>query len=182
MTCIVGIEHKGYVYMGGDRCSSNESIKVSVDRSKVFINKDVIIGFTDSFRFGDILQYHYFPAKRPKKFSDDEYLYLILVEQLRELLKEKGYTTVSENNESGGNCLIGYKGKLYEVQHDFSLNRTVHGFNAIGSGTDVALGSLYTTSLITPTMDPEQQLLTALTAAEEFCPGVRRPFDILKVK
>lgn len=180
MTCIVGVEHKGFVYMGGDRCGSNSSLKVTVDRSKVFLNKDVLIGFTDSFRFGDILQFHYVPAKRPKKFSDEEYVYLIMIEQIRDLLKDKGYATVADNAESGGNCLIGYRGKLYELQDDFSLNRTMNGFNAVGSGADIALGSLYTTGL--EGWEPEKRIITALEAAEEFCPGVRRPFDVVRKK
>lgn len=178
MTCIVGIEYNGKVFLGGDRCSSNEHIKTIVDRPKVFHNGPILVGYTDSFRIGDLLQYHLSPAKRPKILSDEEYVYMVLVEQIRELMKDKGFSMVSENAETGGNCLIGYKGKLYELQSDFSLNRTLSGYNAIGSGADYALGSLFATS----DLSPEDRIFTALSAAANFSPGVSPPFDIIESK
>ena len=78
----------------------------------------------------------------------------------------------SGKNE-GGNFLVGYKGRLYEVQDDFSvLNSPVEGM-AVGSGEQSARGSLYTTR---GEWDAHRRILQALEAAENVAVGVKGPF------
>lgn len=63
MTCIVGVTHKGRVYMGGDSAGvSGLDLTVRKDQ-KVFRNGEFAIGFTSSFRMGQILQYVFFPPE-----------------------------------------------------------------------------------------------------------------------
>ena len=58
MTCIVGIlEENGDIYMGGDSAgASGNTLKIRADE-KVFINENYIMGFTSSFRMGQLLRY-----------------------------------------------------------------------------------------------------------------------------
>ena len=91
------------------------------DRSdkKVFIVDKMIYGFSPSFRMGQILQYSFKRPKHPQGKSDYEYLCTIWIDKLREILKEKGFTHIKENEETGGQFLVGYKGNLYEIDTDF---------------------------------------------------------------
>lgn len=57
MTCIIGLENKGKVYMGADSASSNGySINVS-GNPKLFRSGPFLIGFTSSWRMGQLLQH-----------------------------------------------------------------------------------------------------------------------------
>lgn len=178
MTCIVGVEHNGKVYMGGDRCGSSSWSQMSVDRPKVFINKKLIIGYTTSFRFGDILEFGFTPPPHKKGTSDIQYMYTV-ANAIRKVLKDEGFASNTAGSESGGNCLIGYKGKLYELQPEYSLLRAECGFNAVGSGEYVALGAMHALQEVYP--EPNMRIELALKAAQAYCPGVRAPFDILSI-
>jgi len=176
MTCVVGLEHHGRVFMGGDRCSSNDVTKTKTAKPKIFKKGPFLIGFSGSFRYADIIQYNVEFPKKSKKMSEEEYLFTVIVEQIRETLSDKGMNL--DEDKFTDNALIAYKGKLYELQCDLSLVRNVHGFNAIGNGKEVALGSFYSTIHL----PPEERVEMALRAAAEFSQGVSEPFDILVSK
>ena len=58
MTCIVGLIDGRRVWMGGDSAGvSGLDITVRAD-AKVFRNGDFLIGFTSSFRMGQLLAFH----------------------------------------------------------------------------------------------------------------------------
>lgn len=178
MTCIVGIEYNNKVYMGGDRCSSNATIKMIYSSPKIFIKDKFLFGFAGSFRFSNILQHNVKFHKQKEKQSDQEYLYTIS-DVIRETLKDHEIETTEELNSNV--ALIGYKGKLYELQTDFAIIHNMHNYNAIGTGSEIALGSLFTTDQILKS-DPEERINIALKAATTFCVGVSGPFDQLKLK
>ena len=57
MTCIVGLVHEGVVYIGGDSAGvGGMSLTVRADE-KVFQNGEFLMGFTTSFRMGQLLRY-----------------------------------------------------------------------------------------------------------------------------
>lgn len=61
MTCIVGLVDKGSIYMGGDSAGvAGLSVTTRADE-KVFLNGPFIMGFTTSFRMGQILRYKFVP-------------------------------------------------------------------------------------------------------------------------
>ena len=59
MTCIVGLEHDGYVYIGGDSGAGGGYDYSSATRTdeKVFRNANFIAVFTTSFRMGQLIRY-----------------------------------------------------------------------------------------------------------------------------
>ncbi|TFH10740.1 MAG: hypothetical protein E4H14_01995, partial [Candidatus Thorarchaeota archaeon] len=80
MTCIVGIEHEGKVYLGGDRLRGGSSQKSLLDQPKLFIkDNSMIFGYSTSFRFGNLLQYSLTLPKRTKSVSDEHFLYVDLI-------------------------------------------------------------------------------------------------------
>lgn len=170
MTCIVGIAHEGKVYMGADSCGSSYSWQ-QVGNPKVFHVGEFLIGCTTSFRMIDLLRFELKVDQSIWGQSDDDYLRTTFIRAVRALFKEHGF-----GRDDGGNFLVGFRGKLYEVQNDFSvLNSPIEGMS-VGSGGVAARGSLYTTK---GTRTPQERVQVALEAAEAIIPSVRGPFVIL---
>ena len=171
MTCIVGIEHEGKVYMGGDSAAvAGWDMRIETG-PKVFHLGEFLIGYTSSFRMGQLLQYH-LSVKPQEKESNRAYMILVFAEAVRELLKSHGYARIENNEEEGGIFLVGYRGELYKVDCNFAVLRSADGFDAVGCGASYARGAL-------KALDweyPQQALETALEVAAHFSAGVRGPF------
>jgi ATP-dependent protease HslVU (ClpYQ) peptidase subunit len=179
MTCIVGYKSMGRVYIGGDSAGvAGYSITTRKD-PKVFMNGELAFGFTSSFRFGQILQYELSPPKHHPDTSTMKYMVSQLVPAIRQALKEHGYMYVKESNESGGACLIGYRGQLFLMDSDFQIGESVDDFDAVGCGIDLALGAMHAIKKIDPEMSPEGAIELALQAAETYSAGVKGPFRIV---
>jgi ATP-dependent protease HslVU (ClpYQ) peptidase subunit len=168
MTCIVGIENNGVVHLGGDIQGTGGNNKIVHTQPKVFNRKGVLFGFTTSYRFGQILE-HSLPTPVVPEDQDDVYRWLItvLIPDIRKALRDEGY-------EGGGNCLIGVRGQLWELQNDFSVLRSVRGYAAVGSGYEYAMGSL-TTSVaagLSSTQDYIGAVKRAISVAGTFSPSV----------
>lgn len=181
MTCIVGVEHKGKVYIGGDSAGvSGYSISIRDDK-KVHVIDEFAFGFTSSFRMGQLLAYDFTPPKHPKKKGDMHYLVSDFVTALRALYKKGGFLHKHNEQETGGTFLLGYRGKLYTVDSDFQVARTVDGYDSCGCGSDIALGALHSLTRQSPTLKPEDVLKGALEGAAYHSAGVASPFHIVSV-
>ena len=180
MTCIVGIlEENGDIYMGGDSAGSDgNSLSIRADE-KVFINEDYIMGFTGSFRMGQLLRYSF----KPPKFYGDTDLYSFMVNEfineVRKCLKKGGFAEKKDEVEKGGLFLVGYKSKLFVVERDYQVGEMIDNFISIGSGSNVALGSLYSTKDLN--IKSEDRINLALKSAEHFTVYVRKPFKIIQL-
>jgi len=167
MTCIVGIEHEGTVYIAGDSAGVDGcGIRTVRADEKVFVVGGIVYGFTTSFRMGQILRYSFVPPQRNDK-GDMAYLATDFVQEARRCFKEHGY-------EQGGTFLIGYRGHLYRVDEDYQVGRSVDDFQACGAGYEVALGSLFS-SVGEPPID---RCKLALAASAHFVTSVHGPFNI----
>lgn len=180
MTCIVGIEHEGKVYLGGDSAGVAGSHITMREDTKVFVNGPMIFGFTSSFRMGQIIQYSLSIPAQPKGQSDFAYLCTTFIEALYTTLELKGYGCLSGGRKQGGQFLLGYKGKLYIIDSDYQVARHKDKHAAVGSGCYFALGSLYTTSAST-SLRPEARVAYALDAASHYSTEVSRPYSILSL-
>lgn len=178
MTCVAGLVHEGSVYMGADSAGvGGYDLTVRADQ-KVFINDGFLIGFTSSFRMGQLLRYSFKPPKyRPEEKDLYEFMVTDFVDAVRACLKAGGYAQIDKGEESGGHFLVGYLGRLFSVQGDYQVGESVNAYNACGCGESFALGSLFATVGETPS----ERILIALRAAEEFSAGVRGPFHVLRI-
>lgn len=172
MTCIVALKEAGEIYMAADSAGTNGFSLVVRKDPKIYMVDDLIIGFTSSFRMGQLLGYHFKKPEHETEISDLIYINTIFVEAVRNLFKEFGYSKIENNNESGGSFLVGYRGEIYRVSSDFHIGQSYEDFSAIGCGEDIALGSLNSTKTI-PAIN---RLELALEASEKFSAGVRGPF------
>jgi len=177
MTCIVGLVHDGVVYMGGDSAGvTGYDIATRADE-KVFTNGDFIMGFTTSFRMGQILRYSFDPPEQSVKKDDMKYLVTDFIDNVRNAFSDAGFLSKDDGVEEGGTFLFGYKGSLYQVDSDFQIGRPLDKFAAIGCGGQIAMGAMYASK---NNPDPITRITQALEAAEAFSAGVRRPFIVLK--
>jgi len=179
MTCIVGLEREGAVYMGCDSASVGGYYDMSTETGpKVFHTGKFLIGFTSSWRMGQILQYQLSVREQGRAEDNRAYMILAFAEAIRELMKSHGYAHVEYNEERGGCFLVGYRGELYKVQENYAVLRRTDGFNAIGCADAYALGAL---SVLDKT-NPREALEAALNAAAYFSAGVRGPFHIEELR
>jgi hypothetical protein len=174
MTCIVGLIDKGTIYMGGDSAGvGGYSLMIRAD-SKVFRNGDFIMGFTSSFRMGDLLRYKFSPPLHDPKMDVRAYMATAFVDAVRQCFKDGGYAQKDKDQEAGGMFLVGYKGRLFYIGEDYQVGESLCGYDAVGCGLDIARGALFATQ----GRDPEERIMTALRAAEMFSAGVRGPFHL----
>jgi len=175
MTCIVGIAKNDTVYIGADSSSSVGNTMRTSLLPKVFEVGDFLIGYTWSFRMGQILQHHLTVPRQKDGVSDDAYMVKVFAENVRSLFKEHGISKIENNLESSGEFLVGYHGTIYCVCSDFQVNHYAENYAACGSGEDYALGSLGSTEKM---RDVDHRIELALTVAARFSPNVRGPFMV----
>ena len=134
------------------------------------------MGFTTSFRMGQLLRYRLNPPRRHPADDINQYMVVDFINAVRECLKAGGWASKKEETERGGTFLVGYSGQLFTIDSDYQVGQPKDGFAAVGFGEDVALGALFATQ---GQDDPRERVLTALRAAERFSAGVRGPFHVL---
>lgn len=176
MTCIVAIAHDGHVTMGGDSAGVSGYDLQLLAEPKIFRNRGLLIGYTTSFRMGQLLQYEMTPPLRDPADDDMAYIVRRLIPVIRTLLSEHGFASKYNNVEQGGSFLLGYRGGVYGIHSDYQVARTRDGFDAVGSGTQVALGAMHATAEMG--LDPARRIALALAAAERFTATVRGPFEL----
>lgn len=161
--------------MGGDSAGVDGYHLVTRKDTKVFRVGDFTLGFTTSFRMGQLLAHAFNP---PKRHTDqDVYAYMVttFIDGLRDCLKAGGWAKRDSEREVGGTFLVGYEGRLFQIEGDYQVGEPLSGYAACGCGCEVALGALYATG----NMKPRDRVKVALQAAEAFSAGVRGPFNII---
>lgn len=179
MTCIVGIEHDGAVWMGGDSsCNDAESDSIMVQREpKVFSRGPYLIGFSGSFRVGAILRYIADLPPVPKTGVER----MMITEFSSELRRCFKAESMSEDEDwSDWHALVGIRGHLFCVESDFHVWRHREKYSSIGSGSMVALGALH--AMAHEDLTPTQKIEVALEASAKYVASVRGPWTISTTK
>lgn len=175
MTCIVALAHKGKVYMGGDSAGvSGMSLHLRKD-PKVFVRGPLVMGYTSSFRMGQVLRFSREIPEAPH--ADDLYRWMCttFIDGCRKAMKDGGYLTVNNSLESGGTFLVGVRGRIFHVDSDFQVGEWSTPFCSVGCGDDLAVSAMAVSK-----GTPEHRIKTSLQVAEQFSAGVRAPFVIVK--
>jgi len=166
--------------MGGDSAGvGSYNIRTHKD-PKVFMRPPFIIGFTTSFRMGQLLMSDERFSIREQKKLESEYDYIVsaFIPAIQKLFEEGGFLKRSNEVKSGGTFILGYKDHLFTIDNDFQVAEFEEDYTACGCGEDYALGSLFSSSN-DKIVDKIEQ---ALKTAEYFSSGVRRPFKIIEMK
>ena len=177
MTCIVALEHDKKVFMGGDSAAAAGWDMRLVTTPKVFRKGDLVVGYTWSFRMGQIIQY----ASSLPELSEHPSNYAYLVEKfvpfIRKTFSEAGWLKTENARDEGGQFLIGIRGEVFSIETDFSVLRNIDGFSAIGCGAAYALGALQIMNLHGEIAgNPMLAVSQALEVGAYFSNGVSGPF------
>ena len=172
-TCIIAIKDGNKIIIAGDSAGVNNNWDIVTRKDpKVFSNGEFVIGYTSSFRMGQLLRFAFVPPKIKEHQDEYEYMCTSFIDAVRETFKNKGYSKIDNNVESGGFFIAGFRGCIYHIEGDFQVGEPSYNYFATGCGANYALGSLYSTV----EMDIDTRIKKALDAAAEFSAGVRAPY------
>lgn len=176
MTVIVGFLSDKKMYIGGDRFGSNGHNGKVVNRPKVFKKGSMLLGYTGSFRFGQIVEKHF---DLPEDTRKDPYDYMILdfVPAIRKVLEDNKYVKVDE--QYGAEPMICcYRGLIYKFQSGWSVLEYTD-YKAVGSGAESAEGAM--SAIIDLDLKPKDKVYRALRSASDNIVSVSDPFDIISL-
>lgn len=168
MTCIVGVETKDQAILMGDSSATDGWTMRATGLQKVFTAGHYVIGYTTSFRMGQILQYCIDYPKCNDPTLD--FMCREFIPAVRAAFKEQGYLQIESSQESGGQFLIACLGKIFKIDSDFQVNQYQDGLYAIGAGAEYALGAMYVSD------GQINRAQMGLEAAERFSTRVCGPF------
>jgi ATP-dependent protease HslVU (ClpYQ) peptidase subunit len=180
MTCIVGIEHEVGVLIGGDTIATSAWYQTTTAwyqttiSEKVFMVGPCVMGFAGSPRAAQLLRYK-LTIPDIWMHDIDRWMATVFMDEVRTVFKDNESEFGKEG--SGSSFLIGAAGRLYAVHSDYQFSRQVTNFYAIGSGREIATGSLHTTAKMN--IEPKLRAEYALEAAAAHCGSVGGPFTII---
>lgn len=191
MTCIVGIRTRDGVTLAGDSAGSSRHTQTIRSDVKTFrlacVGASVAVGICGSYRMSQVMRAHL----DVPDFSDDqdewEWSVRWLVPELRKTLAEHGAQHKEHDVTSidSGAFLLAVNDRLFHVAGDYQVGEAACGYDATGSGTEVALGALY--AELHP-VNPAEILAAdeactiatiAIKAAEAHTPWVRGPITTI---
>lgn len=175
MTCVVGLKTKDGVLIGADSQATGGHDRSFRSDPKVFRNGAMIIGYTSSFRMGQLLEYNL--TLPPREIGQDlmRYMCVPFIDAVRTALKQAGFGKIDNGVETGGTFIVGFEGELFDIRDDYQVARCVDGYTAVGSGFAYALGVLHATK----GEAPEGRVRKALEAASYFNVTVGGEISIL---
>ncbi|QDJ96383.1 hypothetical protein Xoosp13_197 [Xanthomonas phage Xoo-sp13] len=135
MTCIIAyVDKNGVGHMAGDSAGTAVSYHHRSDNvhPKIFKNGDMIIGYTSSFRMGQLLEHVFVPPSKSEGLTDYQYMIKQVVPEIRKTFVSGNF--MKEDSKDGGSYLIIYNKKLYSIQEDFAVFERPSNFDSCGSG------------------------------------------------
>lgn len=166
MTCIVGLVDNGTVYIGGDRSIGDESSILSSPVSKVGVRDQWIYGYSGTIGIGQLVEI----INLPRAEGAD---YKTIKTKIAPALAVAIDNYSREAADHDTQWLIGVNGRLYELSAaDWGVVEVQ--YTAIGAGSQIALGSLYTSIDKSPIDRVELSLEAAITLSP-MCQG---PIDV----
>lgn len=137
MTCIVAFKQDGKTWIAGDMLGSNGDTKKLIAQPKVFKNKNLFIGYTTSFRFGQVLEHAWNPPRHiAEDKSDMKYLVEDAIPSMMQCLKDSGVKEIADFG-GYGDCIIVYNQKIYHMQSDNAILE-YSDYESCGSGAVMA--------------------------------------------
>jgi hypothetical protein len=196
MTCIVGYKDKNSnIYLAGDRMAArtNRYEVYTVAHPKVFTKeynvkfscyseKDKLaIGYTTSFRFGQLMEHCLNVPDFEVGKNIITYMVNDFVPALIDLFDKNFYTKKSDAEKmNGGEMLVGMNGTLLKINSDFSVLELTTNYTSCGCGQDYALSTMYTLDKHAD-LEGEDTVKEAIRTASKFSAYVDDNIDVIKI-
>lgn len=195
MTCTLAITDGKKVILAGDSAAvGGKELRLRAD-TKVFQNGSYGIGFTTSFRMGQILRYETELPEPPPGLGSDElerFLVTEVIPVIRQSFADHGFAKsarfnspgepniTEEGQDFGGLFLLGVAGQIFEIRQDYHLARPAAPFSAVGAGAPIALGALHALQEV-PHLSLRDRANLALESAEAYSSAVRAPYHFVEL-
>lgn len=182
MTCIVAVKDNTGITIGSDSQASTRYSKASLSQSKVFQIEDLYIGVSGYFRISQIIEHCLELPKRDDFLSDIAYLVKGVTAEIRKVLSEHK-SIKQENSEDELNytyLLLVYNNNIYQVDSNLQVLSYLDNYLSIGSGSEIAKGSLHTTEQYN--IDRKTRVKLALEASAKHATGVGKPFRYINIQ
>lgn len=190
MTCIAAVVDQDKIWMGCDSFvgGSHTHLLLPADENKLFtadINviggpaEKMIFGFAGSVRSCQVVKHDLnLPVINPDdEMTDIKFLINRVVHAIKKVHKSHGVLINKDGVESCESWfLLGWRKKLYYIGEDYCVLPSSTNYLALGSGEDVAHGSLQSTEGLN--VHPGERIVQALKAAESNTNFVRSPFYV----
>ncbi len=163
MTCIAAVTANGYLTIAGDSQGSVPGTWQMYDRrdEKVFALTDWMgVGFTTSYRLGQIVRYHLPPLDEPTTLDRHAWMVSRFVPELRGALRQHGWVKAENGRDEGGTMIVSIRSDIFVIYDDFQVAQPALPFCAIGAGGDVATGYLQA-AMETPLADRSRRAARA---------------------
>lgn len=174
MTVIVGYvdKEKKEMYFGADTCIGygNFTIDKVDDKIISFPEQELVIGFAGSWYPIQLIK-HNIEIPDYEEGSD---IMSYMVKEFVPMISSIVEGTISETTALG--ILIGFKGRLFEVDEQFCVTEPSLHYHAIGSGDRHAIGCLHTMDNYVESATSQTKVDAALNCATKFILNVRPPF------
>ena len=205
MTCIVACVHDDAVWMGGDSVGSDAYAYDRADK-KVFRNGDYIIGFSGSYRLGQIAKITTFPEfpknflqkieapkNLPKKSASKKIAPKILPQENLPVKREDvelwfiadfvpvlREALIEEGKDEQFDFLVGVDRWLVCIESDYQVGMYKSMHMAIGSGALLALGALSVLDDIGA--GPEEKIIRSISVAGNYDKAVGGNITLFNTK
>jgi ATP-dependent protease HslVU (ClpYQ) peptidase subunit len=169
MSLVAAIVNETGVYMGCDCLVSCGEDVFKTKSRKVMHRGCFMLGITGDTRLIDLLAVFKFPKDSEACNSweeEQDWLIRNFVPTWRMFLEKNGKMGTKDDKDCmPGNVLIASTNCIYKVSCDFNVCPLEDNYHAIGSGADIALGSLFSTTYLDATISPEEKIRLAVKAA-----------------
>lgn len=188
MTCIVGLLADNALHMGCDSFVGSYYTHglLPADENKLFKlplrviggpAESMLFGYAGTIRVCQVVKHNLeLPLFDPDE-SESNTTFLInkVIPAIKRVHASHGVMHVQDGVETAeSSFLVGWRNRLYYVGGDYSVVPAPTPYLALGSGEDVAMGSLQSTT--NPGWAPIERLRRALKAASDTTNFVREPF------
>lgn len=169
MTCVVALRHDGVIYMGCDSAGVGGYSRSNRLDPKIYRVGEMLIGFTTSFRMGQLLGYS-LTLPRPTWRRPSSTPCAIASRPAAGRRKTRTWSAAAISSSPTRAASSRSKG-------DYQVAENAEPYNAVGCGFDLALGSLFTSGRVA-NASARERVEEALQAAAAFSAGVYPPFRI----
>lgn len=191
MTLILGVEHKGKVFLAGDRFAGDSEITDLCYYPKVFKIKiphgksdfiEMGIGYAGHFRSQSMIQNIFEPPKMQKKTDPEKWIQSVFFKSFSDFLAADSQMQAPklDKTELSSDFLIGFCGMLFVFQSDYSLLRLKRGFSAIGAASPMIM-PIFSFLLDEGQYSMTEKIEKSFEAVERFSPQMKGPVDIIQI-
>lgn len=177
MTVIAALKQGNQMILGGDRGASDASSKFILSRPKVWATGKYLMGYCGTLE-GEHMQSKFVPPAPTA--SIDTFMQTDFLTAL-DSFYEKWRIFKDQSEESKGMSLLICVGE-YIYEHDpafMTMTRYESDFLALGSGSQYAMGSLYSTDDMT---NGRARIKLAIEASCEYSLTCSLPLDIVSMR